>query len=88
MPSSGLGAYQVKIHQIIFGGLFFVVALSAVRGLAAGNVTNVKMLGALSVVAAAVFALDRHYWLNISVSRWCVSKWKCLLARHVVATRH
>lgn len=37
MPSSGLGAYQVKIHQIVFGGLFFLVVLMGVRAMMAGG---------------------------------------------------
>jgi len=63
MPSSGLGAYQVKIHQLVFGGLVMAMALLGVRSLAVGNVTNIKMLGALSIVAAGFFALDKYYWL-------------------------
>ena len=63
MPSSGLGAYQVKIHQVVFGGLFLLVVLMGVRGMAAGSVVNLQKLGALSIIAALVFALDKYYWL-------------------------
>ena len=63
MPSSGLGAYQVKIHQIVFGGLFLAIAFMGLKGLAAGNASTLKMLGALSIIAAGVFALDKYYWL-------------------------
>ena len=63
MPSSGLGAYQVKIHQIVFGGLFLVIAFMGLKSLAAGNASNIKTLGALSIIAAGVFALDKYYWL-------------------------
>ena len=37
MPSSGLGAYQVKIHQLIFGGLFFLLVLMGVRAMMWGG---------------------------------------------------
>lgn len=63
MPSSGLGAYQVKIHQIVFGGLFLAIVIMGGRSLAAGSAGDLKMLGVLSVITATVFALDRYYWV-------------------------
>ena len=63
MPASGLGAYQVKIHQIFFGGLFFLLVLGGVRALMAGSGTNIKLLAAASIVIAAVMLLDNYYWL-------------------------
>lgn len=63
MPSSGLGAYQVKIHQIVFGGLFFLVVLMGVRAMMAGGAGNLKMLAALSVTVGVVLALDKYYWV-------------------------
>lgn len=63
MPSSGLGAYQVKIHQILFGGLFFLAVLGGVRGMMFGGSGNVKMLAAASLAIACVLLLDSFYWL-------------------------
>ncbi len=63
MPSSGLGAYQVKIHQIVFGGLFFVAVAMAVRTMMFGGTANVKLLASASVIVAAVLALDKYYWI-------------------------
>ena len=63
MPSSGLGAYQVKIHQILFGGLFFLVVLGGVRTMMFGGTANIKMLAMGCIVMAAMFALDKYYWV-------------------------
>ena len=63
MPSSGLGAYQVKIHQIVFGGLFCLVVLLGVRAMMAGGTGNLKLLAALSVTIGIVLALDKYYWV-------------------------
>jgi len=63
MPSRGLGAYSVKIHQIVFGGLFLLVTAFAIRGMATGSTSNIKMLATLSVFAGIVLALDKYYWL-------------------------
>ena len=63
MPSSGLGAYQVKIHQIVFGGLFFLLVLGGVRALMSGSSANIKMLAAFSIAFAAVMLLDKYYWI-------------------------
>lgn len=63
MPSSGLGAYQVKIHQIVFGGLFFLIVLMGVRAMMSGGAGNLKLLAVLSIVVAAVLALDKYYWV-------------------------
>ncbi|MGI5867989.1 MAG: hypothetical protein ACOX9C_00900 [Kiritimatiellia bacterium] len=63
MPSSGLGAYQVKIHQIVFGGLFFLVVLMGVRAMMAGGVGNLRLLAALSVSVGVILALDKYYWV-------------------------
>ena len=63
MPSSGLGAYQVKIHQIVFGGLFFLIVLMGVRAMMSGGAGNLKMLAALSVSVGVVLALDKYYWV-------------------------
>lgn len=65
MPSSGLGAYQVKIHQIIFGGVFFVLTLAAVRGMMFGGTANVKMMAAGSIAFAAILALDNYFWVAL-----------------------
>ncbi len=63
MSSSGLGAYQVKIHQIVFGGLFFLVVLMGVKTMMSGGTGNLKMLAALSVSVGVVLALDKYYWV-------------------------
>lgn len=63
MSSSGLGAYQVKIHQILFGGLFFLLVLAGVKGMMSGGPGSLKQLGAMTVFLGTVLALDRYYWI-------------------------
>ena len=63
MPSSGLGAYQVKIHQIIFGGLLFLLVLAGVKGMMYGGAGDLKQLGVLTLATGVVLALDKYYWV-------------------------
>lgn len=63
MPSSGIGSYSVKIHQIAFGGLFFLAVAMAVRAMAYGGTANVKLLAAASIGVSIVLALDKYYWV-------------------------
>lgn len=60
---ANLSSLQTKIMPIIFGLALFAVAFSAVKGMAYGNTTNVKMLAGLVVVAGIMLALDKYYWL-------------------------
>ena len=63
MPSSGLGAYQVKIHQIVFGGLFVLLVLMGVRGMMGGGTSNLKILASVTLSVAVLLGMDKHYWL-------------------------
>lgn len=63
MPSQGIGAYSVKIHQIVFGGLLFLLVLAGVKGMMYGGAGDLKQLGALTLATGVVLALDKYYWV-------------------------
>lgn len=60
---ANLSSIQTKIIPIIFGLALFVVAFSAVKGIAYGNVTNVKMLAGMVIAIGVVLLLDKNYWM-------------------------
>ena len=62
---ANLSSIQTKIIPIIFGLALFFVAFSATKGMVRGNITNVKMLAGLIVVAGITLALDKYYWLML-----------------------
>ena len=63
MPSNGLGAYTVKIHQLIFGGLFVLLVAVAVKAMMGGDLQNIRVLGATFIILGMVFVLDTYYWV-------------------------
>lgn len=63
MPSSGLGAYQVKIHQLIFGGLFVFAVFAGVRTMMRTGPGALSQLAALSLAVAILLILDKRYWI-------------------------
>lgn len=62
---ANLSSLQTKFLPIIFGFALFVVAFSAVKGIARGNLTDVKLLAGLVVVGGITLALDKNYWLML-----------------------
>ncbi len=63
MPSSGLGAYSVKINQVLFGGIFVAMVLTGTKALMFGSSARIQLLAAAAIGIAMVMALDNYYWI-------------------------
>lgn len=68
MPERNSSAYQVKLAQIFFGLIFFVVGLYGVKSAMSGSWRMLRLIVASSFLGGLVFALDRRYWLLLPVA--------------------
>ena len=63
MSRHSLSGNSVRLYQAIFGLAFLGICIRTIKGLMRGQLTNAKMVAAISLIVGLVLMLDKYYWI-------------------------